>query len=246
MKKAFLLLLVMLMSVSLLAPSNKTYKVVMETYPPYELSQNGKITGLDVEIIQSVFEIMGEKVVFEEYPWERCLKMVENGDVDAITSLFKTDEREKFLYFPAVELSLEENAFFTAKGSGIKFNGNLNDLKKYTIGMIQGYSYGDEFDNASYLKKDENTDNETLIKKVAGGRTDLGIGNILVINYVAKELGLDKKIEFLKPSLSKDGLYIGFSQKAVSKDFAKKFSDALVKFKKTSAYKNLLKKYGYN
>lgn len=248
--KLFSLMITVFLIMFILFFSNESkaqnpFKVVFETYPPYEYFENNNAIGLDAEIVRNVMNNLKVNVVFEEYNWDRCLKMVETGEANGIISLFKTKEREVFLYYPTTELSYEENVLFTYKGSNIKFDGDLKKLKDYTVSIVSGYAYGGGFDEATYIKKEEEEDNETVINKVVNKRTPLGVGNILVITFLAKKMGVLDKIEFLKPSLSKDPLYIGFSKKSVKEDFVKKFSEELIKFKKTKTYTDLLKKYGY-
>ncbi len=69
-------------------------------YPPYYFIKNGKLVGLCIDIINYSAEELGIEVVYEQFPWNRMLHNAKTGKVDAIMPLFKTKEREAFLFFP--------------------------------------------------------------------------------------------------------------------------------------------------
>jgi polar amino acid transport system substrate-binding protein len=185
--------------------------LVFESYPPYESVEGGKIDGIDVAIIREVCKQLGLEPDFQERPWERAQSEVKSGAADAIFSLFKTDEREKFLFFPSKGLSYEKNIIVGKKGKGVKAS-SVADLKGKIVGVVKGYSYGDAFDNeVKNLKTDASTNVEMMLKKLDGGRMDVAITNELVYNSMVKKLKLQDKLEVVYVQ-SNDPLYVGFSK----------------------------------
>jgi polar amino acid transport system substrate-binding protein len=211
-------------------------------YPPFHWTEeDGKITGICPDVITEVAKLLGiNKITYKQYPWKRMLENAENGNVDAVMPLFITPERSKFLYFPKEELAFEINVFFTLKESDIQYSGDLQKLKSYRIGAIKGYSYGGLFDNSN-LQQEYAVNEKMLLNKLQAHRYQIGIGNILVLKHFSQKM--DLSIRILKPYVSRDPLFIGFSQIKDNKNFVNEFSNAIKKFKRTEKYQQLLNKY---
>ncbi|WP_019614868.1 hypothetical protein [Psychromonas ossibalaenae] len=116
---------------------------------------------------------------------------------------------------------------------------------RFRIGGISGYSYGEYFDRADWLQKDEGAKDEViLLKRLLSGRFDIGIGHIDRIRYFAHRQGIANKIAYLKPYQPGISQYIAFSKARAGEALAQRFAEALSDFKKTPEYLILLKKYG--
>ncbi len=218
--------------------------VVYTQWEPYTYQENGKDLGFEIETVRAVIGKMGLHSKFEQFPWKRCLYMMENGEADALVSALKTPEREKFLYFPDEHISVSKTVFFKKNGSSAEFDGSFESLKDYTIGVISGFSYGDAFDKAVYLKKDEVKDAENLIKKVLAGRNDLGAENLAVLTAAAKKMGVSSDIRFLEKPIHSQKLYAVFSKSKSLEKLSMTFSETLRELKKSEEYRNILEKYG--
>ena len=98
----------------------KKMLVVCEEYPPYQYSENGKIVGIHKDIVEEAAKNLGIKLEIISVPWPRALQMVKTWKADGIFSIFKTKEREEYLWFPKYGLRKQKKVFITYKGSGIK------------------------------------------------------------------------------------------------------------------------------
>ncbi len=146
MKKLFVtLLLVVVIGLPGYALAEKLVIATTE-WPPYVFMENGKLTGIDVEIIQEVCKRNGIESDIQMVPWKRALKEVEEGRMDAIFAPIYTEERAKFLYYPTEPLNIEQNVFLSLKGSGVKAF-KLDELKDKSVGLVRGYKFTPEFDN---------------------------------------------------------------------------------------------------
>jgi polar amino acid transport system substrate-binding protein len=201
-----------------------------------------KVSGFEAELTQAVFSSMGIQPVFMEYPWARCIEMMKSGRSDAIMTIFKTQDRTKFLYYPSEPTSVLPNVLFKLKSSRLAFDGDLKKLKKYVIGVKSSTSYGEKFDHAGYLRKEEVPFNESLIRLVETGRVDVGIMAEPVLKHLMKNG--NGRLSLLRPYVSQEPLYVAFSRKSGQKKLSEEFSVMLAKFKKTEKYKKILKKYG--
>jgi len=254
MLKAFLTLVLFtsLNSHSLLADETRKLTIVRGdgNYSPYEMmTPDNQLTGIHIEVVHAVAKILKIPVEFKTLPWSRALHWIELGKADAITYIGKTPEREKFAVFHEGNvLNLSQNAFFTLKENLQKcnaFTGDLRQLEGNKIGVLNGYSYGKEFDSADYLTKDDGADTEyILFKKLIKGRFLIGIANINTITYIANQEDLMDKIVFMKPYMPSIKQYIAFSKSDRNKKIASDFAVALSHFKTTQEYRRILAKYG--
>ncbi len=222
----------------------KTLQVVFTTWPPYTYYENEEAMGFEIDTFKAVIDKMGVKAKFTVLPWNRCLLQLENGDADVVISMLKTPEREKYTYYPETHISISKTMLFTTSDKDIPFDGSFYSLQNYSIGTMSGFSYGKDFDNATYLNKEVAFHSKMLIRKLLAGRNDVAIGNQAVINSNAYSLKVQNKIKFISPAIHTRKLYVGFSRKNSLELFGAEFSNTLNKFKTTNAYENILEKYG--
>lgn len=186
---------------------------------------------------------MDLKVIYKEYPWKRLLLSAQKHEVDAVMPLFRTETREKYLYFDKLDLADETNHLFTTTDTSVAFDGSLEKITSFRIGVVSDYSYGQEFDEFTFSKKILTKDDKHLIEMFIHNRFDIGVGNRYVIHYYAAKEGLADKLKFLNPPITKEELYIGFTKKQNAKHIATRFAAMLGEFKTTAEYQKLINKY---
>ncbi len=213
-------------------------------YPPYYYYQDGKATGACIDVLDLVAKELDIAITYKKYPWKRLLSSAQKGQVDAIMPLFRTKERETFLFFDGLDIVPEVTSFFTIKGSGIVYDGNFESLKSYAIGVVTDYSYGEKFDQYNGFKKIVTRNDEHLLEMFKFGRFKVAIANKGVAMFFARQQGIADTIQFLAPHVSQEPLYIGFSKKSDQSQLAPQFAERLKKAKKTAAYKEILTRYG--
>jgi len=169
--------------------------------------------------------------------------MVELGQADAMMNLFKTEKRKKFMHFSDNILVYEVNQFFKLKETSLKYNGNLSTLSPFKMGVVRNYSYGAVFDGVKFENLFRLETEESLIQSLVHKRTDIVIGNDIVIEMLTKKLGVKNIVEPLFPIISKEPLYIGFSKARNHKKLSKDFSEALYRLRNSETYKTILRKY---
>lgn len=244
MKKFLLIIILILIAAAPLWADRKLTIVRGQDFPPYHsLDKEGKETGFVVDIIDQVSKSMGKEIEYKQLPWTRCLFMVKSGQADAMMNLFKTDERQEFIYFGDNILSHEVNRFFKLESSPAYFSGDLASLADARFCAIRNYSYGKIFDRMTFSRMVRLETEKGLVLSLANKRCELILGNELVIEVLARQLSPQKKIIPLSPSITNDPLYIGFSKARGHKVLADQFSFQLKKFKTTPAYKDLLGAY---
>ena len=215
-----------------------TLNLVGCEWPPYA-SDNLLNKGFFSEVIEEVFKDAGYISNTKLYPWKRAMKRVINGESDILMTLYWTEERTKDMFFSDV-ITEAPIGFFRRKGDNIVFN-KLEDLKKYSIGIVNGYSNGEEFDNATYLKTEGVYKDLLNFKKLMYNRIDLCVGDKFVGLYtITKDFPLaEGQIVFIEPPLSVRKIYIGISKK--TKNYKKIMIDFNNALKAAKESENLIR-----
>lgn len=225
--------------------SGRVISVVSEAWPPYISIESGKARGLEVEIAEEAFQLMAMRMEFEELPWQRALLRVQEQRADAILGIFQNADRQSYLYFPDEPLLETSYAVFSNQSKPVNYNG-ISDLSGLNVAVTRGYFYSQEFSDATAIKKVEVTGVEQSLGMLALGRVDVVIDNRAVGLYFSNKMGINSKIYVSeKPLTPPNPHYIAFSMKAENKKLCEEFSLSLARFRKTDAYTELLKKYGY-
>ena len=240
--KKILIFVIILFPILLLS---KTLTFVATQFPPYVYSEHNKIKGFNVEILNEIFRRMNVKVDYLILPWARGVKMVKNGEADAIFPFFKNEERLKFADF-SQSFTSEPIAMFVQKDSTILYEGNLSKLSNYSFGRVIGYSSGEKFDNAvenNILKIQKVRSSKLNIRKLFKNRFDILVDNKYSILYEIKKLNQQNKIKQLKPILADTKAYLGFSKKRNHKEIIKRFNIILKNIKKDGTYDKIIDSY---
>lgn len=225
----------------------KTIKVVRgnENYPPYEFIEKGKLTGFHIDVITMVAKQMKLNIRFESLPWKRALKEIETGTADAISYITPTPTRKAFAIFLDDNVLSHSISGFLALKKNIKhihYNGDLESLKPYRIGVQLGYAYGNKFDDTERLKKVKALSVAQMMGMHRAERIDLATLSMSEFNDL-KKAGSFNDVDYVKPYLNHFKNYIAFSKSQVRMKLAKNFSKAMKDFKATNEYQALLDKY---
>ncbi|CAN2039576.1 polar amino acid transport system substrate-binding protein [Candidatus Magnetomoraceae bacterium gMMP-15] len=211
-------------------------------WPPYTMSENGQVSGLDIEIVRKLCNHLGLEAEFQLLPWKRALKYAENGKTDAILAPRYTKERAEFLYYTSESINIEKTVLISLKGSGIKITG-LDDLKGRVVGVVRGYTHNSEFDNYPGIKKEECDDDVQLIKMLVRGRIPFAVScDEGAVKYLCKQINVEVEVLYV---LNESSSYIGFSRAIGEKGkiLAEKFSQILRQLKEEGVVQKIENTY---
>lgn len=246
--KKICLILVIFASLSLFSNEEDTLFLSIADYPPYEMIIDGKPAGIAVEIVETVFKRMGQKIDFKLLPWSRALHLLKLGELDGTLEVFKTNKRLEFLDFSNEILLNETTSLFVLEDSEITFDGDLAKLKGFMFGIRQDFSYGEIFDSAlenkiitKYVKQIYNENR--LFYLLNNNKIDIYIGDKYGTFYQYKLAGLDKKIVRLSPDVQSTPTYMVFSKKNNLKHIRDKFDTILKEMKEDGTYNRILKEW---
>jgi polar amino acid transport system substrate-binding protein len=217
---------------------------VTEPWAPYmspELENNGFVSELLVEALKR----KGYTATVQFITWARAVRNVEIGRADALCGAYYTEARAKFLAY-SLPIASVQDVLFCKKSHKITYT-QLTDLKPYQIGVVRDASFGEAFNNATFLKKQEVIKNELNIVKLMKGRIDLLAGPRDIINYIIRKKFPEfvDEIVSIMPPLCTNKIYIGFSKRIDG--YQKRlnaFNEGVEMMKKDGSFDVLAKKHG--
>lgn len=129
------------------AGSKAAIRVAVDSQnPPFMYTdRDGKPRGVYPVLLRAIFAALGERLELLPLPWVRALNGLDRAE-HGVGGLFANQERlAKFDY--SQPLLVETVRLYVRRGGLRQFN-SLQDLRGLRVGVLRGWSYGDEFDAA--------------------------------------------------------------------------------------------------
>lgn len=165
----------------------------VDNIPPYVFRENGKLTGLSIDILNEVARRGGFELTLEIGPWARVLYQVEQGAVDGAFSAYMIEKRKAYCLYTGV-VHYDELRLAVKKSRRFAFAG-IKSLYGKEIGKGRKVFVSEEFDRAVRQGKiilSETDDMKMInIKKLHEGRLDAVIGSPVAMRHYANKLGYD-------------------------------------------------------
>lgn len=223
--------------------------VRVEQYSAQSQKVTGRWQGLDVELAELLLNEAHCEFDFVDLPWARSLKLLENGEIDLMMSVTKTDEREQFAYFVGPQ-RFETLVFVSPPMSEeITQIEQLFSLDN-PVAIQTGSFYGETFMNTLHMSAENkgkvvwvtnNITKDTLLKsKRISGYLEAKL-NVLFEQQQGTAIA-NLKIHPL--IVNKAAVYFAFSKKSVSKKLYNSFEKAFKKLQKSGKIDAILAKYG--
>jgi polar amino acid transport system substrate-binding protein len=236
---ALLLGMVFVFQANAMAQKGTIQFVTLEWEPYY--GPNLVNEGYFTDIVREAFRRVGYEISVDYVPWKRALYEIENLYYDGLLGVYYSESRAEWLLY-SDPVSEAELVFFAKKGSGISWE-NLEDLRPYTIGIEDGYAYGNAFDAATFLKKEAVRKLELNLKKLLEGRIDLIAASRIEVLYWMTTNSPDKMdlLEVVGKPLLSNTLYITFPRKAIeSAKYLYDFNRGLQSIREDDTYSKIL------
>ncbi|MEM7022344.1 MAG: transporter substrate-binding domain-containing protein [Pseudomonadota bacterium] len=227
-------------------------KVGWEPYAPYTFSgDDGQATGIDIDLIRAAGEEVGCTTEFQEMPWARILREVEQGTLDVATSASRNEDRSTWGLF-STPYRKSENAIYVRVGEESKFQlDSLTDVPKreLRLGVIVDYYYGPEIEEVAKDPEfaawmDGAPDYATNIRKLLNGRVD-GIlaEDVGVMQAELRRLGAKDAITRHPLYIPGEELHFLFSQQTVDPAIVAKIDQSVSQMRADGRFDAILAKY---
>ncbi len=226
---------------------SETLKVLTEEFPPYNYTENAKITGFSTEVVQAVLKEVKIQGEFQSMPWARAYETAQSANNVLIYSIGRTAQREKLFKWVGV-IAPTQYYLFSLPQRKLKFD-RLDQAKNFQIATVNE-DVGEQFLTANGFTKGINLQSsvkyELNYEKLKAGRVDLWIMTELVAVYLARQAGdvpsknLARSLAI--PDLGSDGYYMAFGANAPDA-LVERLSKGLATIKNNGTYESLKKKW---
>uniref|UniRef100_A0A7C3MQE9 Transporter substrate-binding domain-containing protein n=1 Tax=Dictyoglomus thermophilum TaxID=14 RepID=A0A7C3MQE9_DICTH len=140
MKLKFFRCLLTLLIFCLIAPpisSNNSIKIITDKdYPPFTyIDEKGNLVGISVEFWKIWSEKTGIKIELIPEEWSKAQNILFEGKVDAIDTIFKTPEREKYLIFSKPIFKVTSSIYYHKSIPKINYP---KDVTPFIVGAKRG------------------------------------------------------------------------------------------------------------
>lgn len=247
MKNKLLLAAAMTMMTGM-AMAEKTLKIGIEAaYPPFsQKSDDGTVSGFDIDIANALCEQMKRKCELVEIDWDGLIPALKGRKIDAIIASMKdTAERRKSIDFTD-RYYREPGRAVRKKDSGLAFD--KNSMKGKVIGVQTATTFDrnvtDLFGDVAEIKRYTNM-NEVYLDLLSG-RLDAGVASPVVLKRAFLDKDGGEAFEFFGPELTEEkyhgkGTAIGIRQNADKLKTA--FNQAIKDLRENGKYKTINDKY---
>ncbi len=169
-------------------------RIVTNESPPTTFTKdNGKISGISVDIVEEIKKYLNIQTQIEIYPWARSYHIAKNEPNIIIFSAAKTQERMKHGFHFIGPIITRKHLLWTKKENDINIR-NLQDIKdkKLKLGALRGDFRYKFFKNRKFDIQ-EASSHEQNLKKLLRNRFDLWVSSDIEGPQVAKKLDIDIK-----------------------------------------------------
>lgn len=178
-----------------------------DNFAPYNFFEGKSLVGIDIDLVTALVRQAGAEPRFEAMAWNRVREKLERGQVDAAFQFVGLPERFQ-KYHMIGPYRTGRTVFAVQRNTPASFD-RYDDLQRYIIGLVNGFSYGVPFDTDPSLRKDATAgDNRQLLRMLAAGRVTLAIGDERTLLHVLRKEQMQDQITFLPRAFNEIERYI--------------------------------------
>lgn len=227
-----------------------------DIWEPYQFIDIGdQVRGLDIEIAQATAALMGCELEFQQSTWVDLLYDMQSGDVDLLMGASKTDERETYAYFSQGYREEHFVLFVRSEDQRQFADMNLTDILENdtSIGIVDSYYYGDEFQEYYIQQGDDESGNGAEFVSAMMGEFNLvrlldhDIDGFLEDRVVGHSLIRRKGLsEYIAPAdieVSSSSVYVMFSKESTDEALVEAFNQALDELRESGEYDLIMSRY---
>ena len=220
-----------------------------EPIAPYNYGETGEISrkGLTYTLYSEIFKRLGMDFEIQLVPWARVIKTVQHGRADGIPLLMESEERKAFLVFSAPILENKEVFFYRPSQLGDFQWNDFSQLKDYTIGLINGYTYGDPFLAALETYKYRvvySQDIESNFRMLTAGRVDLTLEDKRMAGYtLAQHPQWKSQVRAAPKAASSYTWHLGISRQSPLAEHLDEINRIIAAMKKDGSLDRIIEQY---
>jgi len=159
-------------------------------FPPFgSITNNHEYVGFSADIMRMIEYRLGITFdIAKDAPWDKTMDMARSGELDMISALVNSQERQQFLNFTPSYIS--NPTIIINDGIANGYIGSLKNLKGKTVAIERGsYSAGVLSREYPEIKLYEVENTGMALSLVAIGKADAYVGNGVTASYLIRKLG---------------------------------------------------------
>ena len=218
-----------------------------DLFVPYFMQNEGRIEGLNVDVLREAASRLGIAIAFRATPWRRLESELAKpgGGVDCAFAMSRTARREQYLEFGKVALQPTEYALFVRQGEATPSPASLEDMAGKVIGVRAGFRLPDEIvagaASGRWSVAEVPTDAANF-QKLALHRVDAVLADSYVGLYTLRQLKL-QGIKRVAPPVTRFDTYLVFRKSRHSAALAAAFDRAFARMRQDGTFARLTSSY---
>ena len=221
---------------------DKVYNVgVDNTYPPFEFTKNGKLVGIDVDLINAIAKDQGFKIKIEQMDFSGIIPAMQAGMLDVgMGGMSITDKRKETVDFSDAYFAAGVSLVVSDKNQEINGLDDLSGKKVVVKNGTVGASFADKNTQEYGYSIIQVSDSASMFQEVTNGTADALMEDYPVISYAIATGGL--KLKTVGERLTGDNYGISVL-KGKNDELLQMINDGLANLKDNGEYDKIMNTY---
>ncbi|MGB1238045.1 MAG: substrate-binding periplasmic protein [Pseudomonadales bacterium] len=220
-----------------------------DTWHPFSFKLDNRVTGLDINTVETLLEDIGCSVTYHQMPWKRQLNALKKGAVDVIPGAYFNSERALWANFSEPYRFERSTIFIMKNGPYSGVIKSLDDIVplNFRVAMTRGGYLGErhkaQLKNTHYLGQIFYSPNDSHMREMLlRGRVDGYVKESVSERAALRKQGLAEKIVSIPQDVYRSGVHLMFNR-TVDELVIKRFNQALAAFSNSAEHHSLKAHY---
>jgi polar amino acid transport system substrate-binding protein len=200
-------------------------RLYTEQYRPLSYIENGKLTGMAVDVVEALIQRTGQDTHIELVPWTRGYYQVQHEANSALFATVRTAKREPLFQWVG-PIALGQTGVYSRRGAGIKVR-TLQDIERLGTLAVPKQWYSYEYLSDQGLKNLYGVPTpQHMLKMFKHGRVALLVASDITLEDMLVEQGMSMADVELQFTIMNNQSYIAFS-KSIDPALVQRWQEAL-------------------
>ncbi len=159
-----------------------------ENWPPLSYPDNGKPTGMAVDVTTAIANELGVQADIKIQLWEDTYQTALKNPNVVVTAMNRTSIREDHFNWIYPPIKRYKEYFYKKRGSPIKLD-SFNDAKKYKISTITDFAAEQQLIAQGFENLVSYPTPEEAMRALVEGDVQLSVFGDFIYEYIIKEIG---------------------------------------------------------
>jgi polar amino acid transport system substrate-binding protein len=186
-------------------------RLYTEEYRPLSYIEDGKLTGMTVEVVELLVQRTGQNTRIQLVPWTRGYHQVQHEANSGLFSTVRTARREALFQWVG-PITQGYTSFYARRGAGLNVR-TLKDVERFTTLAVPKQWYSYEYLSDRRLKNLYGVPTpQHMAKMFKHGRIELLVANNMVLDDMLAQQGMRADEVELQFTFMGNNSYIAFSK----------------------------------